>query len=76
MICDGIEFLPPANKVWGKVVFLLTSVILFTGEGVSLRTETPWTETLPGQRPPLDRDPLNRHLVVATNVGGKISHRG
>ena len=24
--------LPPANKVWGKVIFLHLSVILFTGE--------------------------------------------
>ena len=26
-------FLPPANEVWGKVMFLHLSVILFTGEG-------------------------------------------
>ena len=25
-------FLPPANEVWGKVMFLHLSVILFTGE--------------------------------------------
>ena len=27
-------FLPPADEVWGKVMFLHLSVILFTGEGV------------------------------------------
>ena len=27
-------FLPPANKVWGKVIFLHLSVILFIGGGV------------------------------------------
>ena len=28
-----IEFLPPANEVWGKVIFLHQFVILFTGGG-------------------------------------------
>ena len=29
-----VFFLPPANEVWGKVIFLHLSVILFTGGGV------------------------------------------
>ena len=29
-------FLPPANEVWGKVMFLHMSVILSTGGGVSV----------------------------------------
>ena len=29
------QFLPPANEVWGKVMFLHLCVILFTGEGVA-----------------------------------------
>ena len=29
-----IFHLPPANEVWGKVMFLLASDILFTGGGV------------------------------------------
>ena len=33
--------LPPANAVWGKVMFLHLSVILFTGGGVY----TPWAST-------------------------------
>ena len=32
----ALEFLPPANKVWGKVMFLYLSVILFMG-GVSVQ---------------------------------------
>ena len=28
-----LAFLPPANEVWGKVIFLQASVILFTGGG-------------------------------------------
>ena len=28
--------LPPANEVWGKVIFLHLSVILFTGGGVCI----------------------------------------
>ena len=45
-------FLPPANELWGKVMFLHLCVILFTeGEGVC--------PTLPGcwlDRPPMDAD--------------------
>ena len=32
----GVIFLPPANKVWGKVMFLHLCVILFT-EGVCIQ---------------------------------------
>ena len=32
-----ISLLPPANEVWGKVIFLHLSVILFTGGGGVLR---------------------------------------
>ena len=39
--------LPPANEVWGKVIFLHLSVILFTGGG-------PW-QVPPGQVHPLGR---------------------
>ena len=28
-----VFLLPPANEVWGKVMFLHLSIILFTGEG-------------------------------------------
>ena len=28
-----VQYLPPANEVWGKVMFLQVSVILFTGGG-------------------------------------------
>ena len=31
-----LEYLPPANEVWGKVIFLHLSVILFTGGGCLL----------------------------------------
>ena len=42
------EFLPPANEVWGKVMFLLESVILsIGGRGLCLGVS-------------LDRDPLDR----------------
>ena len=30
----NFKFLPPANEVWGKVIFLHQFVILFTGGGV------------------------------------------
>ena len=34
-VVSTISFLPPANQVWGKVMFLHVSVILFTGGGES-----------------------------------------
>ena len=33
-ISTSYILLPPANKVWGKVMFLHLSVVLFTEEGV------------------------------------------
>ena len=47
-------FLPPANEVWGKVIFLHLSVILFTGWGVP--GQVPPQQVHPsGQVHPLDR---------------------
>ena len=46
------SLLPPANEVWGKVIFSQASVILLMGEG-SAREIPP----LPG-RPPCQGDPL------------------
>ena len=40
-------FLPRANEVWGKVMFLHVSVILFTG-GEYLGRYPPWAGTPPG----------------------------
>ena len=36
-----VPFLPPANEVWGRVIFLHLFVILFTGEGA-------WSQGGPG----------------------------
>ena len=36
-------FLPPANEVWGKVIFLHLFVILFTGEGGCLVLGGAWS---------------------------------
>ena len=51
------EFLPPTNKVWGKVIFLHLSVILFTGGGSVMMpipvidSTTPFPQTAPPPRP-------------------------
>ena len=52
-----IEFLPPANEVWGKVIFLHLSVILFTRggggstwAGTPMSRYTPWAGTPPRGR--------------------------
>ena len=42
-----ISFLPPANEVWGKVIFLHLFVILFTGGEVP---DPPRTRYTPGSR--------------------------
>ena len=49
-----VTFLPPANEVWGKVIFLHLSVILFTGGGV------------PGHVPPRVVHPLGRYIPLYT----------
>ena len=52
---NDTQFLPPANEVWGKDMFLHVSVILFTGRGVS---GTPRAGTRPGQvHPPAGTPP-------------------
>ena len=66
--------LPPANEVWGKVIFSQASVILFTGEGVSLTETHPLDRHPPGQRPPqtetsLDRDPRDRDPLDRDPLG-------
>ena len=48
-------FLPPANEVWGKVIFLYLSVILFTGGGGT------WIGTSHGQVPPRAGTPPAGH---------------
>ena len=53
--CVLLSLLPPANEVWGKVIFLHLSVILFTGRGgeylgrYTPRAGTPPTGTHPGR---------------------------
>ena len=49
-------FLPPANEVRGKVMFLLASVILSNQRPPGQIPH--WTETPTGQRPPWTRTPL------------------
>ena len=56
-------FLPPANEVWGKVMFSYLSVILFTG-GVcptACWDTHPQRQAPPRQTPSLGRHPLGRH---------------
>ena len=58
--------LPPANEVWGKVIFLHLSVILFTGRGAlpqcMLDTTSLGPGTPPGADIPLGVDtPQSRH---------------
>ena len=52
-LINVIQYLPPANEVWGKVIFLHLSVILFTGGPASVHAGMPSTEQIPrGSRHP------------------------
>ena len=51
-----ILLLPPANEVWGKVIFLHLSVILFTGGSASVHAGIP-------QPPPNQALPWTRHYL-------------
>ena len=73
------KFLPPANEVWGKVIFLHLSVILFTvGEGGLPQCmlgfapppgadTPPWEQTPPGADTPLEQ--ASPHAVHAGRYG-------
>ena len=54
------SLLQPANEVWGKVIFSQASVILFTGEGVSLTETHPLDRDPPWQTSPWTETPLDR----------------
>ena len=55
-----VTLLPPANEVWGKVMFLDLCVILFTVRKGASQTETP-----------LDREPLDRDAPLDRNIPGQ-----
>ena len=56
--------LPPANEVWGKVIFLHLSVILFTG-GVHGKVP-PWQVHPPAGTPPAGTPPRQLHPRTGT----------
>ena len=78
-------FLPPANEVWGKVIFLHLSVILFTGGGGSTwagtpqqvpplagtpaRAGTPWQVHPPGRYTPRQVHPPGRYTPQQSMLG-------
>ena len=83
-------YLPPANEVWGKVIFLHLFVILFTGGGVCLSacwdtppgppppgpaTSPPGTSPPPGSRHPPPGTPRNRHTPPTTKHAGSYGQR-
>ena len=47
--CWEVSFLPPANEVWGKVMFLHLCVILFTGGRGWLTSQHASQVTWPGE---------------------------
>ena len=63
-------YLPPANKVWGKVIFLHLSVILFTGgstwAGTPRQVHSPWQVYPPAGIPPPTGTPSGRYTPQAT----------
>ena len=73
VIHSGVALLPSANEVWGKVMFLHLSVILFT-RGVSAHCILGYThpstqaDSPPGQTPPLSdtTDTVNKRAGMHT----------
>ena len=65
-----VMFLPLANKVWGKVMYLHVSVILFTGgstwAGIPPSQYTPWAGT-----PQAGTSPLGRYAPKAGTPPGR-----
>ena len=57
-------YLPPANEVWGKVMFLHPSAILFTGWGVSAPLHA-------GVHPQADTPLLGRHPLLDSSGYGQ-----
>ena len=47
------KLLPPANEVWGKVIFLHLSVILFTGGDVYPSMHCRWYPSMPCSSSPV-----------------------
>ena len=71
-------FLPPANEVWGKVIFLHLFVILFTGEvpgpgGVPGARGVPgpggaWSRGVPGPSGCLEETPPEQLLLWVVRI--------
>ena len=63
-----ICLLPPANEVWGKVIFSVACVknsVHRGGGSASVQTHTPWKQRPPGSIPPPEADtPRSRHLPL------------
>ena len=62
--------LPPANEVWGKVIFLHLSVILFIGGGfasvhVGIPPPCPLEQTPKSRHPPRADTPLGQTTPLA-----------
>ena len=68
---DYSTLLPPANEVWGKVMFLHLSVILFTGGGGSAPLHAGIHS--PGRDTTLGRHPLGRNPLGQTSPLGRHS---
>ena len=86
-ITGKLGSLPPTNEVWGIVMFLHLSVILFTGERsdpLHAGIHTPQGRHPPGQTPPgILRDTVNKRAVrilveciLVTQIFGFVMSRG
>ena len=65
-----VLLLPPANEVWGKVMFLHLSVILFTGGGSASKGSASGEVYIQGVgQTPLDADPLST-MGYSQQAGG------
>ena len=77
-----MSFLPPANEVWGKVIFSQASVILLMGGSASVHAgippsrETPLQGEPPSRENPLQRDPPPGRPSLQGNPPSRPTPRG
>ena len=75
-LINVIQYLPPANEVWAKVIFLHLSVILFTGGPASVHAGMPPTEQIPRwSRHPPEQTPPPPVQCTPRDTGNKRAVR-
>ena len=68
-----LPYLPPANEVWGKVIFLHLFVILFTGGSASVHAGRPLQRRHPPGGDPSPREETPLAQIWSDMVGDTVN---